>query len=172
MRGSGVARRTLYRKPGIDRHSHGAVACAHGHVRTRPAQRTRIDHRQEEIMHALLGTLAGLLLFAGLASAGGEKKDSSAPPARTTECTTQASDRKLSGDARKQFMAECLKTPAASRDDTGGSKASRAHKSAETGHSSQAEKMKTCNQEATAKNLHKDERRQFMSECLKGDKKS
>src|SRR5215813_5936986 len=108
-------------------------------------------------MHALLGTLAGLLLIVGVASAGADKKDSSASASRTTDCTTQATDRKLSGDARKQFMAECLKTPAASRDDAAATaKPSRAHKSAEAGHSTQAEKMKTCNQEATAKNLHKD----------------
>jgi hypothetical protein len=124
-------------------------------------------------MHALLGTLAGLLLFAGLASAGADKKDPPAQAQRMTECTGQASDQKLSGDARKQFMAECLKSPAGSRDAAAApAKASRTHKSAEAGHSSQAEKMKTCNQEATAKGLHKDERRQFMSECLKADKKS
>ena len=39
-------------------------------------------------------------------------------------------------------------------------------------HSSQTEKMKTCNQEAAAKKLHGDDRRHFMSECLKSDKKS
>ena len=121
-------------------------------------------------MHALLGTLAALLLFAGLA-AGADKKDPLAQ--QTTECTSQAADKKLGGDARKQFMAECLKTSASARDDSAGTaKASRARKSADAGHASQAEKMKTCNQEATAKGLHKDERRQFMSECLKGDKKS
>jgi hypothetical protein len=36
----------------------------------------------------------------------------------------------------------------------------------------QGEKMKTCNKEATAKALKGDERRQFMSQCLKGDKRS
>lgn len=33
---------------------------------------------------------------------------------------------------------------------------------------SQQEKMKTCNVEAKAKDLHGDERRAFMSTCLKG----
>ena len=33
---------------------------------------------------------------------------------------------------------------------------------------SQQEKMKTCNAEAKAKDLHGDERRAFMSTCLKG----
>jgi hypothetical protein len=35
-------------------------------------------------------------------------------------------------------------------------------------HQSQQEKMKTCNVEAGKKNLHGDERRAFMSSCLKG----
>jgi len=112
-------------------------------------------------MHALLGTLTALLLATGLVSAA-DRKDPPAQAQRTKECTAQASDRKLTGEAHKQFVADCLKTSSASRDE-----AIDARK-----HSSQAEKMKTCNQEATAKNLHKDDRRQFMSECLKGDKKS
>lgn len=35
-------------------------------------------------------------------------------------------------------------------------------------HGSQQEKMKTCNAEAAKKSLKGDERRQFMSACLKG----
>ncbi len=35
-------------------------------------------------------------------------------------------------------------------------------------HQSQQEKMKTCNAEAGKKDLHGDERRAFMSSCLKG----
>jgi hypothetical protein len=123
-------------------------------------------------MHALLGTLTFLLLAASLGSAA-DKKDPPAQPQRTSECTAQAGDRKLTDDARKQFMTDCLKSASTSADaGTVTAKAPRAHKSEEAGHSSQTEKMKTCNQEATAKNLHKDDRRQFMSECLKGGKKS
>ncbi len=123
-------------------------------------------------MNALLGTIVSILLVTGFASAGDEKKDQPAQAQRMTECSAQAGDRKLTGDARKQFMAECLKSQPAARDAAGAAKASTSHKSAGAAHSSQAEKMKTCNQEATAKNLHKDDRRQFMSECLKAEKKS
>jgi psiF repeat len=35
----------------------------------------------------------------------------------------------------------------------------------------QQEKMKTCNADAGKKELKGDERKQFMSDCLKGDKK-
>jgi hypothetical protein len=37
---------------------------------------------------------------------------------------------------------------------------------------SQQEKMKKCNTDASAKSLKGDERGAFMSECLKGEKKS
>jgi hypothetical protein len=36
----------------------------------------------------------------------------------------------------------------------------------------QQEKMTACSKDATAKNLKGDERKAFMSECLKADKKS
>lgn len=36
----------------------------------------------------------------------------------------------------------------------------------------QQEKMKKCNADASAKALKGDERKSFMSECLKGEKKS
>jgi psiF repeat len=36
----------------------------------------------------------------------------------------------------------------------------------------QQEKMTACNKDATAKNLKGDERKAFMSDCLKADKKS
>jgi len=125
-------------------------------------------------MHALLATLTLLFLATSLGSAA-DKKDPPAQSQRMSECTTQAGDRKLTNDARKQFMTDCLKGTSTSADAvTGTAKTTRPHKSEEAGqgHTSQTEKMKTCNQEATAKNLHKEERRQFMSDCLKGDKKS
>jgi len=42
------------------------------------------------------------------------------------------------------------------------------HEPAAHGVHSQQEKMKTCNQEARERDLHGDERRAFMSSCLKG----
>jgi len=120
-------------------------------------------------MHAVLGALAAILLVAGLAVAGDEKKDHPTSTSRMTECNAEAAEKKLAGDARKQFMSECLKSHAAHED---ASATAAASKSAEGKHNGQAEKMKTCNQEAAVKGLHGDERRQFMSQCLKGEKKS
>ncbi len=124
-------------------------------------------------MHALLGTLASILLVVSLASAADEKK---APPSQTqrmTECNTHAGEKHLTGDARKQFMSECLKGHAAREE---GSKPEKdSHSGTSTGgehRTTQGEKMKACNQEASAKNLRGDDRKQFMSQCLKAEKKS
>jgi len=125
-------------------------------------------------MHALLGTLAAVLLVAGLASAGDEKKAPSPQANRMTECNAEAHDKKLTGDTRKQFMAGCLKKPAGSHEEGArADDAARRHKSTEGDHAAgQGGKMKACNQEAAAKNLHGDDRKHFMSQCLKSDVKS
>jgi hypothetical protein len=59
-----------------------------------------------------------------------------------TACNQEAGEKKLAGDERKAFMKTCL--------------------SAKT---SQQDKMRACNKEATGKKG--DERKKFMSECLK-----
>jgi len=120
-------------------------------------------------MHALLGTFASIVLVVALASAADEK----APPTHTqrmTQCNAQAGEKHLTGDARKQFMSECLKGHA-THEDASTLEKDPTSKGGEH-HSTQGEKMKACNQAASTKNLHGDDRRQFMSECLKADKKS
>jgi hypothetical protein len=113
-------------------------------------------------MHALLGALAVILLLAGPSPAAEEPNSQGSPTHRMSECNAQAGDKKLAGEARKQFMSDCLKGHGPSRD-----------KTAPAGHpSAQTEKMKACNQEAAAKSLHGDDRKAFMSQCLKADKKS
>ena len=125
-------------------------------------------------MHALLGTLASVLLVVALASAADEKPAQPSQTKRMTECNAQAAEKHLTADARKQFMSACLKGHATPREQT-----SSAEKDSHSGpapdgkhHTTQGEKMKTCNQEASAKNLHGDERKTFMSHCLKAEKKS
>ena len=61
---------------------------------------------------------------------------------------------------------------AAAGDDKKAEPSSVTQKSGDARPGGQGEKMKMCNQEATAKGLKGDDRRQFMSGCLKGDKKS
>ena len=122
-------------------------------------------------MHTWLGALVSILLVAGPAAAADEKKDHSTPQAqRMTECNAQARDRHLSGDERRHFMSDCLKAHPASPAAAGSDKTPKSL-AADGEHAGQSEKMKACNQEAAGKNLHGDERRQFMSQCLKAEKK-
>jgi psiF repeat len=67
-------------------------------------------------------------------------------------CNTQATSQNLTGDARKNFMSNCLKG-ASSGSSTG---------------NTQQDKMKTCNTQATAQNLSGSARRNFVNNCLKG----
>jgi psiF repeat len=68
-------------------------------------------------------------------------------------CNTQAADQKLSSDARKSFMTDCLsgKTAAAA-----------------PAPMTQQDKMKACNVQASSQKLNGDARKSFMSTCLRG----
>ena len=65
-------------------------------------------------------------------------------------CNREAGTQKLTGDARKGFMSDCLS----------GKKSSTL--------TPQQELMKSCNAQATSQSLKGNARKQFMSTCLKG----
>lgn len=67
----------------------------------------------------------------------------------------------LKGEERNKFMSECLKGHEAKAHETKEARNDGEH------HESQQGKMKACNDEARTRNLHGDERRAFMSACLK-----
>jgi hypothetical protein len=69
---------------------------------------------------------------------------------RVAACAQEAKG--LMGEERERAITACLK----------------GHEPAVHGGHSQQEKMKTCNQEARERDLHGDERRAFMSSCLRG----
>jgi hypothetical protein len=69
----------------------------------------------------------------------------------------------LRGDEHQKFMSECLKGHSG---DASARKESGPRAADET--SSQQNRMRTCNEEAGRRDLHGDERRAFMSSCLKG----
>lgn len=101
--------------------------------------------------------------FAFLAAASASASDN-APKAHSqkekfTQCSHESKG--LKADERHKFMSECLKGH--------GHEKEPATKQArhEPRHDQQS-RMKSCNQEAGKKNLHGDERRAFMSSCLKG----
>ena len=82
-------------------------------------------------------------------------------------CNAEAKNDNLKGADRKAFMSKCLKKDyvlksAAAKGDA---QAAAAAPSAKT---KQQDKMKSCNAEAKAKALKGDERKKFMSACLKG----
>lgn len=67
------------------------------------------------------------------------------------ECNAEAKAQGLEGDARKDFMKQCL---------------SAAKVDAKKKLTAQQEKMKACNAEAKTKDLKGADRKKFMSECL------
>jgi hypothetical protein len=91
--------------------------------------------------------------------------EAKAPSQQSRFATCAHESKGLRGDDHQNFMSECLKGHDADADAL--RKEATAHKaSAEP--SQQQNKMKGCNEEAGRKNLHGDERRAFMSSCLKG----
>ena len=67
----------------------------------------------------------------------------------------------LRGEEHQKFMSDCLKGHDTER------KAAPAPRAADET-TSQQNRMKTCNDDARSRDLHGDERREFMSSCLKG----
>lgn len=70
---------------------------------------------------------------------------------RMKDCNAVAGRRNLAGDARKDFMSECLSGTAS------GAPAN-----------SQQDKMRACNAKASEQQLSGDVRQRYMSGCLKG----
>ena len=70
---------------------------------------------------------------------------------KSAACAREARD--LKGDEHHRYVSECVKR----HDDANGN-----------GHHSQQNRMKFCNVEAGRKELRGDERRAFMSSCLRG----
>lgn len=104
---------------------------------------------------------------------------------RMKNCNQEARTKALKGDERKQFMSACLKGKHAATAATASTAAPPASRAAEPGNAkaqdasatpasagalqaAQKEKMKGCNRNATEKALKGNERKVFMSECLKG----
>ena len=58
----------------------------------------------------LLGALASVLVVVGVGSAADDKTAHPSQTQRMTQCNAQAGEKHLTGDARKQFMSECLKS--------------------------------------------------------------
>jgi hypothetical protein len=108
---------------------------------------------------AACAAAAALLAFAAFADEPSHKQG-----AQQSKFATCAHESKgLRGDEHQKFMSECLK----GHEPEGATRKDPSHRAAdETG--SQQNRMRSCNEEAGRKALHGDERRAFMSTCLKG----
>ena len=104
------------------------------------------------ILSALI--VATLLSVPALAQSPAPSAAQTAQRDRMKTCNVDAASQKLTGDARKSFMADCL----------AGKNVSTPEKQL----TPQQVKMKTCNADASAKSLKGAARRSFMSTCLKG----
>ena len=129
-------------------------------------------------MHKLTAALVASLFCLSVAQAQDKKpaekpaapaaeKKMSAQQSKMGDCNKEAKEKKLAGEARKKFMSSCLKggdaAPAAAAPAAAAPAAKAAGKPTE-----QKQKMGYCNKEAGAKKLKGEERKKFMSECLKG----
>ncbi len=84
-------------------------------------------------------------------------------------CSKEATGMK--GDERKAFMKKCLSKDYVLKSDAGApaaAAATPATPATPAAPSAQQDKMKACNADAKTKELKGDERKQFMSACLKG----
>ena len=89
-------------------------------------------------------------------------------------CNADAAKKELKGEERKAYMKQCLSAKveankveankAEAKPETAATPAAKEEKKSMT---PQQEKMKTCNADASAKSLKGDERKKFMSQCLK-----
>jgi hypothetical protein len=98
-------------------------------------------------------------LALGLAAPPAGWAQGAAPQAqqqRMASCNAEAKNRNLGGDARKNFMSDCL---------AGRSQPGNASSPAQA---AQQQKMRNCNAQATQQKLAGDARQKFMSTCLKG----
>jgi len=93
--------------------------------------------------------LIAALLAAPLCALAADEKSMTPQQSKMGACNKDASAKELKGDARKQFMSECL---------SAGKKQAKL---------TQQEKMKGCNKQAGDKALKGDDRKKFMSDCLK-----
>jgi psiF repeat-containing protein len=109
------------------------------------------------------GSLYVIALAFSLAASPVLAESDKAPSQQTRFASCAHESKGLKGDEHHQFMSECLKGHGASE---GTHKKEASHKASADG--SQQNRMKSCNEAAGRKNLHGDERRAFMSSCLKG----
>ena len=112
--------------------------------------------------------LIALCLAVGFASPSfaADKKEPTAQQSKMGTCNKEAGEKALKGDERKKFMSDCLKAKAPEPAKDATAKESAAPKEA-AAPEAKLTPMATCNKAAGEKTLKGDERKKFMSSCLK-----
>lgn len=121
--------------------------------------------------------LVAAMLTAAAMTATGYAADKPLTPQqqKMKDCNAEAKAKALKGDERKSFMKACLgnkgkgaepATPASA--EAPAAPATPAPPASADKKAAQQDKMKSCNAEAKSKGLKGDERKKFMSDCLKG----
>jgi len=113
--------------------------------------------------------LIALCLAVGFASPSfaADKKEPTAQQSKMGTCNKEAGEKALKGDERKKFMSDCLKAKAPEpAKDAAAAKESPAPTEA-AAPKEKLTPMATCNKAAGEKALKGDERKKFMSGCLK-----
>lgn len=107
--------------------------------------------------------IAAALFFAALPAAANDK-----PHAQQDKFSQCAHDSKgLKGEERNKFMSECLKAHDAPAGKAKADKPVKEARNEADARETPQNRMKSCNDDARAKDVHGDERRAFMSACLK-----
>lgn len=106
--------------------------------------------------------LIALCLAVGFASPAfaADEKAPTAQQSKMATCNKEAGEKALKGDERKKFMSECLKAKAPDAVKEAATPEEGAQKGKLT-------PMAACNKAAGEKSLKGDERKKFMSACLK-----
>ena len=111
-------------------------------------------------MKAVLAALALLAVTVAPLPAPAQSAGQTAQQHRMMECNAAAGTRGVSGDARRQFMSDCLagRVPATATPQGGASQAQAA----------QRQRMTSCNATAAQRKLSGTARQDFMKSCLSG----
>jgi len=125
-----------------------------------------------------IALVVGVFAFTSSAFAQ-ESKPKTLQQQKFADCAHQSKGMK--GNVHRKFMSDCLsgkthemKADAVAEGSTAKeaeSKANETKNKTTSAMTAQREKIKACNAEAKSKNLTGEERKTFMSECLKGDGK-
>jgi hypothetical protein len=94
-------------------------------------------------MNGIVIAVYAILLASSLGAAAADTQGSKSQTNRMSQCSTQAKEQGLKGDARKEFMSQCLRDPAART------------------------AAKECSSAAAEKGLKGAQRKAFVDDCVK-----